>query len=108
VEWAYTMEKEGEVVYHKEGILPDPFSSLQQAVQTATSKARVSVTIQRSIQYGEVKCSFTLSVDCPQEKSAMDYAAEHVFIQAVQYVNDGMERLAPGLQPFPVLTPKIP
>lgn len=87
----------------------DPFHTLNRAVSEAPGEtARVSTTIQRSTQYGELKCSFTLSVSCPQTKGWMDYAAEHIFIQALKFVNDGMERLAPGLEPIPVPRPTIP
>lgn len=108
------MERDKEIIYHQEGILPDPkgpidpFTRMSMESSTSGEKARVSVTVQHSVQYGEVKCSFTLSISCPQNKQWMDYAAEHVFSQAVQYVNDGMNWLAPGLPALNVPIPKAP
>ena len=105
-------EKEGIVIHHQEGVMadpPDPFTRMNQSsTETPGEKARVSVTVQRSMAYGELKCSFTLSISCPQSKQWMDYAAEHVFVQAVKYVNDGMESLVPGVAPLFVPTPRIP
>lgn len=100
------IEKEGQIIYEKEHNLthpapPDPFAHLLQHARTAGESARVSVTVQQSLQYGEVKCSFTLSIEVPQKKEFMDYAARELFSQAVQYVNDGMSWVAPGLPPLP-------
>lgn len=115
MDWTYTIEHEKAVVYYKEGTMADPpgpidpFTRMNKsATEMPGEKARLSVTVQRSTQYGELKCSFTLSISCPQTKEWMDYAAEHMFSQATQYVNSGMEWLVPGLPALEVPTPKAP
>lgn len=91
-------------MYQNEGQKPviDPFVAMNPAGAPGDSKARISATVQRSLQYGEIKCSFTVTVSCVQEKACMDYAAEQAFAQAVRYVNDGMDWIAPGLPSLPV------
>lgn len=109
MDWTYTIEKEGQVVQHLEGIMSDPFTRMNVEATNATGeKARLSVTVQRALQYGELKCSFTLSISCPQTQQWMDYAAEHIFLQAAKYVNEGMETLVPGLPPLNVPAPRSP
>ena len=105
--WHFVVEKEGQIIYEKEADmlhpnLPDPFAGLSIGAQEAGDSARVSVTVQRALQYGEVKCSFTLSISCAQKKDHMDYAAGELFKLAVQYVNDGMSWVAPGTPPLQV------
>jgi hypothetical protein len=110
--WQWVVEKEGKIVHEREGnmiysALPDPFAHLSQMVAAEEAEsAGVSVTVQRSLQYGEVKCSFTLAIAVPQKKEFMDYAARELFAQAVQYVNDGMSWIAPGTEPLQVPTPR--
>lgn len=59
--------------------------------------AQVSATAQRSVEYGEVKCSVTVTLTCPQEASWVDYAAKTAFKAALGYCNDGFSWLAPGV-----------
>ncbi len=108
MDWQCVYEKDGVIIHEKEGIMPDPdmLLKMNEVSQHPGEKARVSATVQRSIAYGEVKCSFTLSVSCPQSKEWVDKAAEQLFALAVGYVNAGMSWLAPGLEPLPAPTPK--
>jgi len=106
------IEKEGQIIYEKEcnlpdPIMPDPFAGLSIGALEAENSARVSVTVQRALQYGEVKCSFTLTISCAQKKDHMDYAARELFALAVQYTNDGMSWIAPGTPPLqvPIMPP---
>lgn len=77
-----------------EALKDDPFEML------AGSEARVSATVGRSVEYGDVKCSFAVTVNCPQQKACLDKAAELCFETALEYVNDAMSILAPGLPPI--------
>lgn len=113
IHWQLVIEKEGQVIYEKEAhvvdpVPPDPFAGLAIGAQEADESARVSVTVQRTLPYGEVKCSFTLSISCAQKKSHMDYAARELFALAVQYTNDGMSWVAPGTPPLqvPIMPPQ--
>lgn len=80
----------------QEEIISDPFMLLGE-MEEGESSAKVAATVGRSISYGDVKCSFTVSIVCPQSKACMDRAAELCFTTALQYVNDGMSHLAPEL-----------
>lgn len=111
MDWSLTIEKDGQITF-KEGLLsdlqqPNPFLRMMQQIQhEQLESARVSATVNRSLQYGEIKVGFTISVNCPQDQRWMDYAAEHLFITAAKYVNDGMETIAPGIPPLHVPQPK--
>jgi hypothetical protein len=113
VHWHYTITQDGNVIQDQEGYMPDPFGYLVQQVEnttqfTGTDPAKISCTVQQSLQYGELKCSFTITISCPQNQAAMDFAAQHAFIQATHYVNNGMRFLAPGLQPLQVPAANLP
>jgi hypothetical protein len=118
VEWIHTQERDGEVIYHMEGVMPDPpvvmdaLSRMSHAAAGTTGNnaptARVSTTVQHSLPYGEVKVSFTVTVTVPQEKQWMDYAAEHILAQAVNYVNAGMASVVPGAPLLPQPIPRTP
>lgn len=109
MDWSYVFEKDGSVVQAMEGTMPDPPGPLDpytqmnmEASRHPGEKARVSVTVQRSLPYGEIKVSFTLAVSCPQTKPWIDHTSQHIFSLAVLYVNGGMAAIAPGLEPLPV------
>jgi hypothetical protein len=101
--WHWVVEKEGVVIYDEEGYMStDAFELLDKACAAHVQNnggqlARVSATVQRSLQYGELKCSFTVAVSCPQNQAALDAASSACFTIATQYVNNGMSWLAPGL-----------
>lgn len=118
MDWTGTIEKDGEVIYHMEGTMPDlpgPVDSLTRMAHAATeaeettgTPARVSITVQHSLPYGELKVSYTVSISVPQEKRWMDYAAEHILAQTVNYVNSGMAAIAPGVPLLPQPIPRTP
>lgn len=87
--------------------MADPFVQMNPpAVGTPAPSAHISCTVQRSLSYGEIKCSFTVSIQCAQDQRTMEYAASHAFATATRYVNNGMQVLVPGIDPFPV--PNVP
>lgn len=100
--WKLSLERDKEIVHEREGYMPDPFWEMSEAMRPGHPSARISSTVQRSTNYGELKCSFTISVDCPQTKDWMERAAQYAFGTAVQYVNDGFSFLARELPPLEV------
>lgn len=108
MEWRRVIERDGAIIDEQEGTMPDPFGRMNAEAAISSEKARVSTTVSRSLAYGEVKVSFTLAVSCPQTKDWMDYASEHLFIQAVIYTNHAMATIAPGVEPLPVPRPSRP
>ena len=124
--WSCVLEQDGQIIQSTEGDMPnpplmtdtlyavtprtpatfDPFAHVaEHSISYPEPPARLSVTVQHALPYGEIKVSFTVSLTCPQTKEMLDYAAEHAFIQATKYVNNSMQCLAPGLPPLPVPTP---
>jgi hypothetical protein len=94
-----TLEKDGEVVESKTWYEEDPF--WQMLNQSQGQSARISANVGRSIEYGDVKASFVVTVDCPQNTPAMDQAAELAFGRALKYTNDAMQVLAPEIPSIP-------
>jgi len=86
------METFPEAIY-----LDDYYTKVQECRAQGLPVARLSSMISRGIEYGEVRCSFTVSIECPQTKDYMDQAAELLFQKALEYTNDGMSVLAPGV-----------
>lgn len=81
----------------------EPFHPLAQLAashkQAGYPTARVASTVGTSAEYGGVKVSFTVSVDCPQDEAHIKLAGEAVFLKAVELVNDGASFLgAPPLR----------
>lgn len=78
----------------------DPFEQL--ARQAGPAAARISMTTQRGADdYGQTKCSCTVTISCPQQGPAMDAAAALAFDTSLRYTNWGMRYLAPHLPPIP-------
>jgi len=87
------MEQQGSVVEHDEGIQQDPFWRIRvQDPSRPDSEARVSMALGRSLQYGELKCSASVSIGCPQQEAHINLAGELAFTKALELVNDGMAR----------------
>lgn len=88
--WTGTLEKYG---WKAEEVGNEPFHPLslqaQQARVNGESVARVSTTVGTSEDYGSIKVSFTVSVDCLQNEATINLAGECVFLKAVELVNDG-------------------
>lgn len=84
--------------YFEEKYTLDKFyNAVQLCRQQGLPTARIGTTVGRSIEFGEVKCSFTVTIECPQAKEEMDEAAQLVFTKALEYANDGMSHLKPGV-----------
>ena len=81
---------------HTEGIEYDPFQRMLVATKEGAG-ARISSTVGRAVEYGEIKCSATVTIDCPQRESYIDLASEIAFRKALELANDGMSVLVPGI-----------
>lgn len=99
--WKLSIEKVGQPTYEREGYVEDPFWEMKSSL-AGQQGARVSSTVQRSTNYGELKCSFTITIDCLQTEQWMERAAQYAFRTAVQYVNDGFSYLDRSLPPLEV------
>jgi hypothetical protein len=99
-QWTRTLTQGGKVIAHQEGFMTgiDWLAQHSKAAKDidGLELARVSSTVQRSVEYGEVKCSMTVTLSCPQTKEAVDYAMKVAFTTALEGVNDGFSYLAPG------------
>ena len=107
--WHYQVERYGEVTEEKEGDMAvegDPFDYLdrmsKEHAALGGAVAHVSSTVSRTLPYGEIKCSFTVSISCPQNQTLIRYASDTAFTHAVQAVNRGMSNLVPGLPELPL------
>lgn len=64
--------------------------------QTDAPTSSVSTTVQRSAEYGEVKCSVTITLTCPQDAAWVNHTAKVGFKAALGFCNDGFSWLCPG------------
>jgi hypothetical protein len=93
--------QQGDQVGSQTSEVPDPYWQMAlDAKASGHPTARISVTAVHGIEYGEKKCSVTVSIECPQSKPHMDNAALLAFRAAVEYTNDGMSHVAPGVPPL--------
>lgn len=97
--WELTTTEQDGTTHQQGGETPDPFYKL--ATDAGTEAARISYTVGRATEYGEVKASCTVSIICCQSVPTMDYAAELAMDTALKYVNHGMSYLAPGIPALP-------
>lgn len=92
--WQGVLERYG---WKTEEVGGEPFHPLalqaQQARAQGLSVARISVTTGTSEDYGNMKVSFTVSIDCVQQEAAMNMAGECIFLKAVELTNDGARTL---------------
>jgi hypothetical protein len=92
--WAGTLEKYG---WRAEEVGNEPFHPLamqaQQARATGESVARISTTVGTSEDYGNMKVSFTVSIDCLQSEATMNLAGECAFLKGIELVNQAAEFL---------------
>ena len=97
------VEKEGTVTEDTTWYEKDPFWQLLNQAQGQA--ARISANVGRSLEYGDVKAGFIVTIDCPQNSPSMDQAAELAFKKALEYTNDAMSHLAPDVAPIPFEKP---
>lgn len=97
--WERVLRKYG---WNTEEVGNDPFHPLdlqaQQARVNQQSVARVSMTAGTAADYGSVKVTCSVSVDCPQTDASISLAGEAAFMKCLELVNDGAEFL--GIQPL--------
>jgi len=91
--WQVIIERMQQVEKQLEGSDMDPFLQLAVKARTKGVPAKISMTVGRAVQYGEIKCSATVSIDCPQQEGFIDLAAEVAYTKALELVNDGMESM---------------
>ena len=99
--WQGVIERYG---WKTEEVGGEPFHPLalqaMQARAQGQSVARMSVTVGTAEEYGNMKVSFTVSIDCIQQEVAMNMAGECIFLKAVELTNDGARTLGMTELPF--------
>lgn len=80
------------------GAQPDPFMALAQQSEGQKS-VNVNCNVGTSLEYGEVKCGFSVTVTCPQNEQSMNMAGELAFRKAIELTNDAATHLGLPLLP---------
>lgn len=80
----------------------EPFTPLSVQVQQARAAgqavARISVNAGTALDYGSVKVSVNVTIECPQNEGSINLAGESAFWKAVELVNDAASHVgAPQL-----------
>ena len=100
MKWNGLIEKYG---LKTEQVGEDPFAFLRNGAGHSkandTPTARISTTVGTSTDYGAVKVSFTVSVECNQDEGSMNMAAESIYRKAVELTNDAASHV--GLPQLP-------
>jgi hypothetical protein len=83
----------------------EPFTPLARLAEAARAEqrpiSRVSMTVGTSAEFGSIKCSCTITVECPQDEGAISLAGEVVFMKALELVNDSANYLGIPTLPQP-------
>ena len=101
--WSGMMERAG---WATEQVGSEPFTPLSGLVagcrQRGEAVAKVTTTVGTAQDFGVLKVSFTVSVECPQTEAAINLAGEAAYRKAVELVNDAAEHVGlPGLPELP-------
>jgi len=91
--WKRILERYGFTV-EEEGVEVDPFFTLGEMAKSGEIRSTVSSEARRSLDYGQVGCKVYISMQCPQNESSINLAAEIAFKKALELTNDGMQLLA--------------
>jgi len=86
-----TME-DAKSVQHDEWYADDPLSLI---AADCPVLATVSSVVGRSLAYGELKCSTTVTLQCAQSSDTVHQAGVMAFNKARELTNAGMKLLAP-------------
>ncbi len=93
MKWNRSLQRAGYVL-EEAGASYDPFFLLgQKARQNGVGIAKVSYTVGTSREYGETKCSCTVSIECPQDEKNIELAGEVAYRKALELTNDGASQL---------------
>jgi len=103
MKWQRTI-KRLEALSTDEGHENDPFSTLA----AEKGSARVSGTISRSLDFGEVKCGVTVTINCPQSDPHISIAAGICLRKAIELVNGGMKIMGIKITPLSGAEPDEP
>lgn len=91
----------GDEVSTQGGVSDDPFwRAAMEAKSSGMPTARVSFTATHGIEYGEIKGSCTVSIECVQAKQHLDNAALLACRAATEYTNAALGYYVPQLPPL--------
>lgn len=106
MKWRSFWVRHGFAPVEQEGVSPDPFSLLAaKAQQQGEATTNVHCHLDNGIDYGQTKCGFGATINCPQDEKSMDMAAELVFRKAHEWVTSASSQLEIP-PPAPFIEPK--
>jgi hypothetical protein len=93
VKWNRAFQRAGYVT-EESGTAFDPFSHLSITARAdGRGTAKVSFTVGSSREYGEIKCSATVTIECPQDEKHINMAGECAYRKALELTNDAASQL---------------
>ena len=90
MDWSVVLSKLDKIALNKSGSETDPLQRVYDSSDSVPGPARVTMSVGSSVNYGEVKCSATVSVSCIQTNDYIDIAGEVAFTKAKELCNDAM------------------
>jgi hypothetical protein len=92
--WEGVIQQHGTIqsVYGQQDLLADPIRAAvlnaKYGQQQGGGITRINCTVQRAVAYGDVKVSFNVSIECPQQENWIDFAAHVIFTKAKELTDD--------------------
>jgi hypothetical protein len=90
MDWSGTLEKYG---WKMEQVGSEPFHPLALQAQQARAQggaiSRITANVGTSHDFGNVRVSFNVSIECVQSEATMNLAGESAFLKALELTNDG-------------------
>lgn len=71
----------------------DPFRAL--LLSPSGPRATVSISVGKSLAFGELKVSANVTLQCDQDQATIDRAGEKAFVKAVEFLDDAFKLLVP-------------
>jgi hypothetical protein len=109
--WEGVIKAHGNVqsVYGQEQLVQNPFLVLGWEAKlhrenNGIPMSRVSCTVQRAVAYGDIKVSFTVSMECPQSEPFIDLAGHVVYEKAKELTDDAFCGIVEGAVRLPSTT----
>ena len=102
MKWGRTMSAD-HFYQHQEGYSePDDVAPITKATDWARANSEtvavVTVSAQRSTEYGGVKCTVGVTLECPQTNEWIKHTAKVGFKLALEFTNDGFSYLCPDAE----------
>lgn len=90
MDWSVVIAKLDEADSTEHGHEMDPFQRVFDASESIPGPAEVTMSVGSSVDYGNVKCTASVTIRCIQTEAYIDIAAEVAFTKAQELCDDAL------------------